>query len=444
VVTGGSVNRYNITRRRCIAGISAALLTSMSATARSQGWQALQAALDAFVAERSASGVSVAISFGDAMPLYQSAGTLAFGTNIPFDQNSICRIYSMTKNVTRIATLLLVEEGKLALNQPVAEVLPEFRNLRVAIDFEQGLASRPATKTMTMRHLITNTSGLGNWTPGSDSGEELHRLYRERGITPGNYGKGRARPGYGAQPATLDELIARVAQLPLAYEPGTVLHYSIGFDVMALVIQRVSGMTYDAFLQKRLFVPLGMLSTGFQVNRGEAGRLTTNYDATERNVNSPNDAAPDPRLPTNFRVIDDRATSVWLDPPALLAGGAGLVSTARDFLRYAQMLLNEGVLADARIMSRDTAKLATGDINPPGVAEPSNAAGAGTRALLRTPLIPPGTVGGGGSAGTLFWIDKTRSGTVVFMAQAMYGSPARSPFQQRLFAAIEQDLAERF
>jgi len=152
--------------------------------------------------------------------------------------------------------LLLVEQRKLELDQPVADVLPEFKNLRVAIDFEKGLESRPARKVMTMRHLLTNTSGLGNWTPSSDSGEELHRLYRERGITPGNYGAGPTRPGYGKQPATLDEIVARVAELPLAYEPGTVLHYSIGFDVMTLVIERVAGTDYGTFLRKRLFEPL--------------------------------------------------------------------------------------------------------------------------------------------------------------------------------------------
>jgi CubicO group peptidase (beta-lactamase class C family) len=184
-----------------------------------------------------------------------------------------------------------------------------------------------------------------------------------------------------------------------------------------------------------------MISTGFQVSPGDARRLTTNYDATERGVNSSPDSPTDPKLPPGFRVADDRATSEWLNPPALLAGGAGVVSTSRDFLRYAQTLLDDGAFAGTRIMSRETASLATGDINPPGVAEPSDGAGAGTRALLRTPLIPSGTVGGGGSAGTLFWIDRARRGAVVFMTQVMYGSPMRSPFQKRLFAAIENDLS---
>ncbi len=433
-------------RRQCIAGLAAVIAGGsaarpVSAAADKPRWPTLRATLDALISERRAAGVSIAISFHDSPLAYLSAGTLAFDTTSPFNADSICRIYSMTKNVTRIATLLLAEDGKLTLDQPVADVLPEFRQLRVAVDIEKGLASRPATRVMTMRHLITNTSGLGNWTPSSDSGEELHRLYRERGITPGLYGAGRARPGYGAQPATLDEMISRVAEIPLAYEPGTVLHYSIGFDVIPLVIQRITGMTYDAFLQKRLFEPLGMTSTSFQVS--DAGRLTTNYDAIEADVNSSHNSAVGPKLPPGFRVADDRATSEWLRPPRLIAGGAGLVSTSTDFMRYAQMLLHDGIYGGTRLMSLETARLATGNIDPPGIAEPNEGVGAGTRALLRSPIIPPGTIGGGGAAGTLFWMDKARAGAVVFMTQVMYGSPARSPFQKPLFSAIEEDLATR-
>ncbi|MBB6095826.1 CubicO group peptidase (beta-lactamase class C family) [Povalibacter uvarum] len=437
-------HRNAFTRRSCIARLAATLLPlpslARAATVSAPPWPALQNVLDEFVIERSAVGTSVAVA-RSGTAAYLDAGRIAFDSPEPFDENSICRIYSMTKNVTRIATLLLVEDGKLSLEQPVAEVLPEFRNLRVAIDIAKGLESRPVTRVMTMRHLITNTSGLGNWTPGSDSGDALHRLYRERGITPGSYGTGRTRPGYGAQPATLDEMVARVAELPLAFEPGTTLHYSIGFDVMALVIERVTGISYDAFLQKRLFEPLQMHSTGFQVKPHDARRLTTNYDATERQVNSAEHSAQDPALPAGWRVQDDRAGSDWLKPPHLLAGGGGLVSTSRDFLRYAQMLLDEGALGSTRIMKVDTARMAVGNINPPNAAEPDEGVGAGTRAMLRTPLIPPGTIGGGGATGTLFWIDPKHHTAAVFMVQVMYGGPARSPFQKRLFAAIDQDMA---
>jgi len=177
------------------------------------------------------------------------------------------------------------------------------------------------------------------------------------------------------------------------------------------------------------------------VNGKDSARLTTNYDATARGANSAPGAAADPMLPPDFHIADDRASSDWLRPPLFPAGGAGVVSTPRDFLRYTQMLLNEGALGKTRVMKIETARMAVGNINPPEIAEPSEGVGAGTRALLLNPLTPPGTFGGGGAAGTLFWIDKARRGAVVFMVQAMYGSPARSPYQKRLFAAIEQDLA---
>jgi CubicO group peptidase (beta-lactamase class C family) len=429
-----------LSRRECIAALAASLApATFAATRDGHRWPAVQAALDEFVRERSAPGVAMAISRGGAKPAYPHAGKIAFDSSRSFDADSLCRVYSMTKNVTRIASLLLVEDGKIALDQPVTDYLPEFANLRVLDDAAKGLDSHPATKTMTLRHLITNSSGLGNWTPASDSGEALHELYRQHGITPGNFGAGLKRPEYGPQATSMEDMVRRVAKLPLAHEPGTVLHYSIGFDVMALVIERVTARPYGDFLRERLWDPLRMDSTGFQVARKDAPRLTTNYDATERGANSAPDAAPDPRLPPKWGVADDRATSAWLEPPRLLAGGASLLSTARDFLHYTQMLQNRGALGKTRVMKEETANLATGNINPPGIAEPQD---SGSRALMRgAPIIPPGTVGGGGAAATFYWFDSRTNVAVVFMAQVMYGSPARSPFQKRLFAAIDSDLA---
>jgi len=428
------------TRRDCIGMLGAiALAPAFAHAAQMRAWKAVQAALDEFVRERSAPGVAMAICQGEEPPAYPHSGTVAFDSKRAFDADSICRVYSMTKNITRIATLLLVEDGKITLDQPVTDYLPEFRNLRVAIDPAKSLDSRPAEKVMTIRHLITNSSGLANWTPGSDSNDDLHKLYRERGITPGNSGSGLMRPGYGPQATSMEEMVRRVAELPLAHEPGTVLHYSIGFDVMALVCERVTGKPYGTFLHERLWGPLRMDSTGFQVARKDAARLTTNYDTTGNNATAEPGAQPNPHLPAHWAVVDDRTTSDWLEPPRLLAGGASLLSTARDFLRYTRMLQNDGALGKTRVMKIETAKLATGDINPPGVAEPQD---SGSRALMRgAPIIPPGTIGGGGSAGTLFWFDRPRNLAAVFMAQVMYGSPARSPFQKRLFAAIDADVA---
>jgi CubicO group peptidase (beta-lactamase class C family) len=438
-----------LTRREYLGALTAATLlpfTRSGSLASSPQpdtprWAAVQAVLNAFVAEGKTAGAAVAISYGDEPPAYPCAGTLAFGAKAAFNEHSICRLYSITKNVTRIAALLLVEDGRIELDQPVADVLPEFRSLRVAIDIEKGLASRPARNVMTMRHLITNTSGLGSWTPGSDGGDALHTAYRERGITPGNSGSGRNRPGYGPQAFDLDEMVARVAELPLAYEPGTVLHYSIGFDVMGLVIERVSGKGYDTFLEERLFAPLDMRSTGFQVEEKDAARLTTNYDATRAGVNSAPSPGVDANVPAGFRVRDTGATSDWLKKPSLLTGGGGLVSTARDFFRYGGMLLGEGAFEGARVMKPQTARLALSDLKPRGVANPSAGIGAGSRAMLQNPLTPPGTFGGGGATGTLFWIDRARRGNVVFLPQVIWeGGPASVPYPRRLFAAIEESL----
>jgi CubicO group peptidase (beta-lactamase class C family) len=374
-------------RREFIAGLMGAALAPGLAAARPRvpEWKAVQAMLDTLVREKKASGICMGLAYGGAPAAYPASGTIAFDSAAHFDENSICRIYSMTKHITRVATLLLVEDGKITLDQPVASVLPEFRELSVAVDIEKGLESRPATKTMTMRHLVTNSSGLGNWTPGSDGGDPLHRAYRERGITPGNYGAGLRRAEYGPQAASLEEMVARVAELPLAYEPGTVLHYSIGFDVMALVIQRVTGKPYGEFLEERLFGPLDMKSTGFQVAARDAARLTTNYDSTGRGPFPPPEKA-DPSLPPGVSVLDDRATSDWLKPPRLLAGGAGLVSSARDFLRHAEMLLHEGALGRTRVMKAETARLVMGDINPAGLLPRSS--GSTRSAVVRASSCP--------------------------------------------------------
>jgi CubicO group peptidase (beta-lactamase class C family) len=299
--------------------------------------------------------------------------------------------------------------------------------LRVAIDIQKSMESRPAVKTMTMRHLLTHTSGLSYWTPLSGVGA-LPTAYRERGITPGNYGAGLNRPGYGPQAKNLVEMVERVAELPLAYEPGTALNYSIGLDVMGLVIERVTSKGFDVFLRERLFEPLDMSSTGFQVAPKNAARLTTNYNVT-----------PDGLKPT-----DTGAASVWLRPPTLLAGGAGLVSTARDFARFGAMLLGDGVLGRIRAMKPETARLARSNLLPAGVVYSSGGGfGAGARVVVPggdRRFGPVGSFGWGGAAGTLWWIDPARRGNMVFMAQFMPSDTY--PIRDEIAAAIEADLKE--
>lgn len=214
-------------------------------------------------------------------------------------------------------------------------------------------------------------------------------------------------------------MVERVAGLPLAAEPGTVWSYSIGLDVMGLVIERTSGKVFADFLRDRIFRPLGMDSTGFQVDPGSAGRLTTNYNVT----------------PEGLVATDKAASSVWLEPPTLPAGGGGLISSASDFARFGEMLLADGKLEHVRIMRPATARLARSNLLPDGVTYAGGGFGAGAG------VGPSGTFYWGGAAGTLWTIDPQRRGNMVFMSQHM--PPETYPIRGDMWEAIEADLRSR-
>ncbi len=398
------------------------------ALATERRWTAIQKLIDDYVAGRRMSGVGVGVAYGGAPVRYLSAGTIAFDSQKRFDEHSICRIHSLTKPVTGVAAMLLVEDGKIALDQPVADILPEFKSIRVAIDIEKSLDSRPATKTMTMRHLLTHTSGLASWTPLSSGPESLHVAYRERGITPGNFGSRLDRPGYGPQATSLVEMVRRLAELPLAYEPGTVSNYSIGADVMALVIERASGKPYERFLSDRLFTPLDMSSTGFQVKRADADRLTTLYQFT----------------PTGLTPSDAAATSAFLEPPRLIAGGGGLASTVRDYERFGAMLLGDGALGRMRVMKAETARAVRSNLLPSAVTNATTGHGASVP-LVRPgdkAVMPPGTLMGSGASGGLWWMDPSRRGNLVLLTQLIGMTQASYTVPAELSAALEAGLKE--
>jgi len=405
-----------VDRRRFLTALAAAAMgapslagcLARSITRPTRRWNAVQAWIDGYVRAGKLAGAAVGVSYFDGPPAYLSAGMIALDSTQRFDENSICRIYSMTKPVTGMAAMCLVEEGRIRLDQPVAEVLPELASLRVAIDLETGLESRPAVNTMTMRHLLTHTNGFAYWSPAFSG--VLPSAYREHGITPGNYDPVEFnRPGHGPQAKGLADMVKRLAALPLAFEPGTAWAYSLGLDVMGLVIERVTGKGLDVFLHDRLFVPLCMDSTGFQVAPRDVGRLTTNYTIT----------------PEGLKPKDVPATSTWRVPSPLLAGGAGLLSTVRDFTRFGAMLLGEGQLDGKRVMKPETVRLARSNLLPPGVAARARDGGqsgfaAGAQLVVPdapSPLGPGGTLSHGGASGTLWLVDPARRGNFVFMSQ---------------------------
>jgi CubicO group peptidase (beta-lactamase class C family) len=395
-------------------------------------WSGVQAVLDAYVGKRAIAGAVTALSYADAPVTYLTAGRIALDSDRRPDENSIYRMYSTTKVVTGIAAMRLIQDGRLRLDQPVAEVLPEWKSLRVAIDVQKGLESRPARITMTMRHLLTHTSGLAYWIPSAGSGL-LPTIYRERGITPGDYYDGtQGRPGYGPQAKDLSEMIARLAELPLAADPGTVYQYSVGYDVMGLIIERSSGTSLEAYFREQIFEPLKMTSSGFQVPASQAARLTTNYEVSADGLTP----------------IDRGESSVFLRPPSLVAGGGGLVSTARDFARFTGMLFGRGTFDGVQVLREDIARLACSDLLPQEVASDA-AYGAGMR-ITKIPKQGPsqpgplqpgpvGTLSFGGAAGCRWMVEPARHGRMVIMTQRMPG-PANGPLWNELHRAVDADL----
>jgi CubicO group peptidase (beta-lactamase class C family) len=389
-------------------------------------WSRVQDVLDAHVRRRAIAGAVAALSYGDGPVTYLTAGGIALDSDRRADENSIYRMYSTTKVVTGIAAMRLIQDGKLRLDQPVAELIPEFKSLRVAIDAKKSLESRPARTTMTMRHLLTHTSGLAYWIPAAGS-DLLPTVYRERGITPGDYGIRGVRPGYGPQVKTLSEMLARLAELPLLADPGTVYQYSVGYDVMGLIIERVSGTSLEAYFREHIFEPLKMTSSGFQVPTNQAARLTTNYEASADGLTP----------------VDVGESSVWLRPPSLVAGGGGLVSTARDFARFTGMLLGQGTFDGVQVLRNDIARLACSNLLPAPVVSDSGF-GAGMR-ITKVPKQgssqpgPVGTLSFGGAAGCRWMVDPVRRGTMVFMTQRMPG-PANGPLWNELHRAVDGDL----
>jgi CubicO group peptidase (beta-lactamase class C family) len=271
----------------------------------------------------------------------------------------------------------------------------------VLIDDATG-ATRPAAGPILVRHLLTHTAGLGY---SINRGTPLARRYTQAGLTPGS--RSPLAPGEGAPPSSLEEFAARLAEQPLASDPGSVWTYSASLDLLGAVIERVAGKPFEEVLRDRIFSPLGMNDTAFYAGAAQAARMTSVLGVS----------------PQGVQVVDPRSVSPFLRPASSPAGGAGLVSTAADYARFCAALLGRGEAFGARILSRKSADLAVSNLLPPGVTaeERGNAFGAGLRVVTPASVQkgeePARSFGWGGAAGTTFWCDPTNGLGVVFMAQ---------------------------
>lgn len=321
----------------------------------------------------------------------------------PMTEDTIFRLYSMSKPITSVAIMMLVEDGKLALDQPVDGILPEFKDMRV---YESGtvddMVTVPAERAITIRDLLLHKSGITYHFTGTTP---VHQYYRKYGVmrdTP----VGRT-PDDGEPAHSLDELVARLGEAPMLYQPGTEFAYSYSTTVLGAVIERISGKTLDVFLRERVFEPLGMTDTGFFIDDDDLDRFVTNYMMTE----------------DGMLEIESPEDSDYRDHGRLLDGGGALAGTASDYLRFVRMLANGGELDGKRLLSADTVREM---LQPQAVIKglgPELGFGfgfsLGDDSTAASGMMPTGAVGWAGSGNTFFWFRPDSGKAVVFMTQVI-------------------------
>ena len=316
-------------------------------------WPEVNALIDAHVGSGKVANMVATLGFGQAPAQTIAKGTTSFTSGTPAGPDTLYRIYSMTKPITGMAAIMCIDDGLLSLDQPLAEILPAFADMQVQKSYDGAITPdnlEPASRPITIRHMLTHTAGLGysivQQGPISDA-------YSDAGLSPGQVTR-LDIPGIFRAPAvrSLATFADRLATMPLVYQPGTRWSYSVALDLMGRVIEVVTGKAFDAFLQERILDPCGMTSTWFRVPDSEKHRLTANYFV-----------AGDTPLP-----IDLPDNSVYLDEPAFPFGGAGLVSSPRDYDRFLRMLAGYGMIDGTRVMSEPAVRLATSDLMPATLA----------------------------------------------------------------------------
>jgi CubicO group peptidase (beta-lactamase class C family) len=356
---------------------------------------------------------------------------------VPMKDDTIFRIYSMTKPITSIAFMMLVEQGLVALDEPVHKYIPEWKNLGV---FQAGTSpafmTRPPTRPMQIVDLLRHTSGL---TYGFQQRSNVDAAYRDKQI------------GTVEKAGTLDSMIADLANIPLEFSPGEAWNYSVSTDVIGYLVGKISGIPFEQFLKERIFNPLGMTDTDFFVPAEKAHRFAACYNATAGGMMS----FHSPNAKGSLTLQDDPKTSSFLSPPDFISGGGGLCSTAADYLTFCRALLNGGELGGVRLIGPKTLALMTSNHLPGNRDLPEmsrsmfaeatyNGIGFGlgfsvTMDPAKTLIAgSPGEYAWGGAATTSFWIDPAEELIAIFMTQVLPSSayPIRRELRTMVYAAI--------
>ncbi len=381
----------------------------------SDGLARLAPAMRAYVDDGRLAGVMTMVVRQGKVAHWDTVGMRDVAAGDPLEPDDIFRIYSMTKPLTSVAVMILVEEGAVALDDPVSKFIPEFAGATVLS--EGGERVEPA-RPMTVEHLLTHTSGL---TYGFFGDSPVDRIYNQS--------------GFFTQAEGLDDFARRVAALPLLASPGDRWNYSVSTDILGRVVEVASGQPFDAFLQARILDPLEMNDTAFVVPAGKRDRFAVHY------------ARPDDTL----QMIDSPVDGQYTQPPRWLSGGGGLTSTASDYIRFAQMLLQDGTLGDVQILAPETVQAMRSNRLPEALVpielgtflSPGYGFGLGFAVVVDADASPEpdndGVFRWAGAANTYFWIDPAAEliGMVWTQLNPFAAYDIEREFQTLVYEALE-------
>ena len=390
---------------------------------------------------------------------FETQGFSDIEKQIPLQKDSLFRIYSMSKPITGVALMILIEEGKIRLNDPVSLYIPEFAETKVMVMNQDGsFTTEKLDREITIRDLATHTSGIAYSFTANDA---LQAIYEKEKLSPyffidnldtAKIGDSVVIKSEKSFPNICAFSEGLASKAPLMHQPGKKYTYSMGMDVLGCVIERASGKTFDIFLEERIFGPIGMKDTSFFVPESKKDRFTSLYAY-------PGDLRElipgmEGKIPEDLLMIkiDDRSYSPYLAKASVFDGGSGLVSTTEDYLKFAQMLLNGGKLDDVRILSRKSVELLSSNhlrkevLNRAGSDDDyvTEGIGFGITVGVITDTGLTGQYGSngmyfwGGAASTIFWIDPAEELVAVAMTQLLASPwPLRETFSALVYQSID-------
>lgn len=377
-----------------------------------------------YVAKGKIAGCQALVARHGHIAYFHSLGYADLERRTPMAEDTIFRIYSMTKPITSIALMGLWEQGHFQLNDPVSRFIPEWEQMTVYVSGEHDdMETRPAAGPITFRHILTHTAGLSY----GFTNHPVDRAYGSNAIIRGNG-------------ETLESFVRKLATVPLMYDPGTRWMYSYATDVCGYLVQQISGVRFDEYLRQTIFEPLGMNDTSFWVPPEKLPRLAANYTRNPQK---------------ELQLIDDPQNSTYASEPTFFSGGGGLTSTTADYLRFAEMLRCGGELDGERIIGSRTLRMMTRNFLPEGRDLAHSAIGlfsetryegigfglgfATTLDGVKSGVPCEGDFFWGGAASTYFWVDPGEDLICIFMTQLMPSTTFdfRGQLKDIVYAAIE-------